>query len=280
MNETITSASSQIVYEFNRGSALEGWWLWALLITAIVVIVYLCLWLYRRDVHELPQGIRWTLMAMRLTTIAALIFFFFDLQRRTQRSVTRPSEVVILVDTSQSMSLPGGQSSTSPSRVEQATALISSSGLVDQLTAEHRTSVYAFDSEPELRLLETRSSGVAPEVTAQTETATVARPGSGPSDPIAMFGLVCIGAAVLLSVGTLMIGAAGRGANIGWLLFACGVCLVMGIVSLGGVYAIATEKSLSEIIGAEGILGDHSGAGSDAVPAVNSVDEPTGDEPA
>ena len=280
MNETITSASSQIVYEFNRGSALEGWWLWALLITAIVVIVYLCLWLYRRDVHELPQGIRWTLMAMRLTTIAALIFFFFDLQRRTQRSVTRPSEVVILVDTSQSMSLPGGQSSTSPSRVEQATALISSSGLVDQLTAEHRTSVYAFDSEPELRLLETRSSGVAPEVTAQTETATVARPGSGPSDPIAMFGLVCIGAAVLLSVGTLMIGAAGRGANIGWLLFACGVCLVMGIVSLGGVYASATEKSLAEIIGAEGILGDHSGAGSDAVPAVNSVDEPTGDEPA
>ncbi len=279
MNDNATSASSQVIYEFSRASTLEGWWVWALLIAIIGLLVHLCLWLYRRDVHELPQGIRWTLMVMRLTTIVALVFLFFDLQRRTQQMVTRPSEVVILVDTSQSMSLPGGQSLTSASRAEKATELISSSRLVDRLAAEHRTSVYAFDENPEPRLLETRASevllpedevGLAPD-----------RPprAPGPGDPLTMFGMVCIGAAVLLFIGTLMIGAAGRGARIGWLLFAGAVCLVLGIVSLGGVYAVDTEQSLAEIVGADTVFGRESSSEEDRLDESGAKDEEEAEQP-
>ncbi len=280
--------SNQIVYEFTRAATLQGWWSWALLVAAIGLIVQLCVWLYRRDVDELPQGVRWTLIAMRLTTIAALIFFFFDLQRRTERLVTRPSEVVILVDTSQSMSLPAGSAADSASRVERATELIDASGLLRRLADEHRTSVYAFDSAPEPRLLETRSSG---KESGDASSGDGDPPGDdgddgndrdrndrdgegpesaasvpGPSDPLAMFGLVCVGAAVLLSAGTLVIGAAGRGASIGWLLFACAICLTLGVVSLGGVYAVDTGRSFAEIVGADAWVGGDTDGGSGSAP--------------
>ena len=86
----------------------------------------------------------------------------------------------------------------------------------------------------------------------------------GPSDPLAMFGLVCVGAAVLLSAGTLMIGATGRGASVGWLLFACAICLTLGVVSLGGVYAVDTGRSFAEIVGAEAWVGDDTAGDADS----------------
>ena len=113
MNESLDATSmdsSQIVYEFARAETLEGWWVWALIVGALAVLLYLCIRFYRRDVAELSKPIRIALVFLRVATILALVFFFFDLQRRTQRMVTRPSEVAVLVDTSQSMSLPSGLS--------------------------------------------------------------------------------------------------------------------------------------------------------------------------
>ncbi len=78
------------------------------MIGALSALLYVCVRFYLRDVTELPRPIRLTLITLRIATIVGLVFFFFDLQRRTQRMVTRPSEVAVLVDTSQSMSLPSG----------------------------------------------------------------------------------------------------------------------------------------------------------------------------
>ena len=136
--------TSQIIYEFARVSALEGWWAWALITAALAALLYLCVRFYRRDVQEMPTPIRVLLIGLRLVTILALVFFFFDLQRRTERMVTRPSEVAILVDTSQSMSLPTGTEPATQSRIERAQKLVGESGLLEKLSTEHRVSVYAF----------------------------------------------------------------------------------------------------------------------------------------
>ena len=241
---------SRIVYEFTRAASLDGWWAWVLVLLGCAAALWLSSRLYRRDAGELPQGVRWTLVAMRLTVIAGLIFFFFDLQRRTQRMVTRPSEVVILADTSQSMSLPSGPSPQSPTRVRQAVSLLGESDLVRRLAREHRATVYAFDEEPQPRLLESRGGDVIDD--AEGSPLPPAGRAPGPAEALALFGLVCLGASLLLTVGTLLIAAGGRGDRVGWLLFACGSCLVLGIVSLGGVYAVDTDRPLSAIVGVPG----------------------------
>ena len=160
MNETLTSAdaltgapqggSRQIIYEFARATTLEGWWVWALLVGALAILLFASIRLYRRDTMEMTPSVRFTLIALRVATILALVFFFFDLQRRTQRLITRPSEVAILVDTSQSMSLPASTSGAPQSRAERTTAILAQTDLLSKLAADHRVSVYAFDEVAEL----------------------------------------------------------------------------------------------------------------------------------
>ena len=132
-----------IVYEFARAAAIDGWWLWAFLLLGIVAALVLCAVYYRRDAAELPRPVRWTLIGLRLTAVLALVFLFFDLVRRTERQITRQSEVIVMVDTSQSMSLPSGDSLDSPTRTQYAVELLENSKLIDTCDDEHRTSVYA-----------------------------------------------------------------------------------------------------------------------------------------
>jgi hypothetical protein len=252
MNGSDLATSRQVVYEFSRASALEGWWTWAVVSIGIAAVLAACVWFYRRDVAELPQGVRWTLLALRLTVLVGLVFFFFDLQRRTQRLVTRPSEVVVLVDTSQSMSLPSGTSADSQSRSDRAAELLQSTNLLAKLGDEHRTSIYAFDQQSEPRLLETRG-GPEPSQFEPSDEETVTAPAgiSAPRNPIALFGILCLAIAGLVSLASFAIGAAGRGGSVGWLLLTAAICMVLGIVCLGGVYTVRTGQSLAAILGVE-----------------------------
>ena len=126
------------------------------MVGCIAALLFFSARFYRRDVTELPRAVRWTLIGLRLVAIIGLVFFFFDLQRRTQRLVTRPSEVAILVDTSQSMSLPADAFASSESRSERVTRLLNETNVLAKLGEEHRVSVYAFDEESDARLIETR----------------------------------------------------------------------------------------------------------------------------
>ena len=72
----VASSSRQVVYEFARAAMLEGWWIWALLIGSLALLLYACIRFYRRDAEELATPVRWTLVMLRLTTVVALIFFF------------------------------------------------------------------------------------------------------------------------------------------------------------------------------------------------------------
>ena len=241
MNES--QASSQIVYEFSRAASMEGWWAWALTCSALAALLYLCVRFYRRDVNELTKPVRVLLILLRLVTLLALVFFFFDLQRRTERMVTRPSEVAILVDTSQSMSLPTGTEASSISRIDQARDLVTSSGFLDKLSNEHRVSIYAFADDADPRLIDTRGNVDANSSSIENKTAVPA------SSPIAIMGIALIAIGILLSVISLIAGAFGRTNAVGWWLMPTMISLVIGIVFLGSIYSIRTEYSLTQILG-------------------------------
>ena len=235
--------TSQIIYEFSRVSALEGWWAWALLTAALATLIYLCVRFYRRDVQEMPKPIGVLLIGLRLVTVLALVFFFFDLQRRTERMVTRPSEVAILVDTSQSMSLPSGIEPTTQSRIDRAQQLVGDSGLLEKLSSEHRVSVYAFGDGAEPRLIDSMGG-----LDAKSKSKEEPNPESA-SSPIAMLGAALVAVGVILGLISLALGAFGRAAIVGWWLLPASLLILVGTVCLGSVYSVHTEQSLAEVLG-------------------------------
>jgi uncharacterized protein YggU (UPF0235/DUF167 family) len=204
-----------------------------------------------------------------LVAVTALVFLFFDLVRRTERRVTRPSEVIVMVDTSQSMSLPSGDSIAAPSRVERARELVANSNLVESFAEEHRTSVYVFDQATEPRLVQTKFDQDA---TAEEEASLADENLVEPVSPFLLFGGFClvvfaIASLVAFAMGVFGIGKAKSGARrrtsavgtetpgsasaIGWSLLVAAITLVVGIVSVGGVYAVHTDRSLAQLIGWE-----------------------------
>ena len=154
MNGTATQSQQEVIYEFARMVTLEGWWIWTLVIGCLAALLFASIRYYRRDVSELSTPIRWSLIVLRVTTILALVFFFLNLQRRTQRMFTRPSEVVVLVDTSQSMSLPADSQAAVDTRSDRVQKLLADSVLLDKLGAEHQVSIYAFGEQSEPRLID------------------------------------------------------------------------------------------------------------------------------
>ena len=236
--------TSQIIYEFSRASALEGWWAWALITAALATLLYLCVRFYRRDVQEMPKPIRILLIGLRLVTVLALVFFFFDLQRRTERMVTRPSEVAILVDTSQSMSLPTGIEPATPSRTARAQKLVGDSGLLEKLSSEHRVSVYAFGDGTEPRLIDSMGG-----LDAKAESISDPSSASASSSPLAMLGAALISVGLILGLISLALGAFGRATLVGWWLLPATLCMLLGTIFLGSVYSVHTEQSLAEVLG-------------------------------
>ena len=237
-------STSQIVYEFARANAMEGWWAWALVTSALAALLYVCIRFYRRDVTEMPAPIRMVLMGLRVATILALVFFFFDLQRRTQRMVTRPSEVAILVDTSQSMSLPTGTDASTPSRTKRAQKLVSESGLLEKLSSEHRVSIYAFGDQAEPRLIDSQGG-----LQAATEADPKSKAMNTSPSVIALLGTLLIGIGLLLGFVSLVLGMTGRASTVGWWLIPSSLALLAGIICLGSVYSVHTDQSLAEILG-------------------------------
>jgi len=240
------AATSEIVYEFGRAAMLGGWWGWVIAITLVSLLVYACVWLYRRDCVELSRGVRVTLIGLRLTVLVALVFFFLGLQRRAQQRVTRSSEVAILVDTSQSMSLADSSDPAAEplTRAARASRILSESDLLSKLESQHRVTVYAFDQESEPRELESRF--VANQTAAEKPAVDVLA--AGP-DRVAMLGALCAVGMVLLSLASLILAAGGRADAIGGPLVSAAILLPISAILLGGVWTVRTERSLQSLVG-------------------------------
>jgi hypothetical protein len=139
------AAPTPWVYRLTRAEQLEGWWAWVAMVLLILGLLAWIGWLYRRDTSELPLPLRMALTALRFGAVIGLVVFYLGLERRTQQPITRPSEVAILLDVSQSMALPASNQTSVP-RSTALVELLQRTPLVDRLAESHRVSVYTFGS--------------------------------------------------------------------------------------------------------------------------------------
>ncbi len=144
----LAEETAGVFYQFARLHALSQWWHW-LALAAVCAAVLCYVWrLYRRDGVELARGLNWTLVALRLAALIGVLFFFFDLEKHTERRLVKNSRVVLLIDTSQSMGLRDGHDPSSPedkTRIRQVVDLLAGGDFIDRLRRQHDVIVYRFD---------------------------------------------------------------------------------------------------------------------------------------
>lgn len=257
------SGASEIVYEASRAAAIDGWWTWAMLIIATIGCTVVSMVFYRRDAAELARPVRTSLMLLRLVAVVGLILFFLDITRRTRREVSRPSELAILVDTSQSMSLPMTIDPGSPPRMDRVEAMLDRSKLAKTLSSKHRTSVYATSGNGAADLLASISDDD------RSESAnTIPSENEGPSEnedsppainqasAAAIIGLAIIVLAMITAIVSFVVGfldrrgiktssGSGPTRRVGQWILATAVLLPLGITLLGIAAAVHADRAVS-----------------------------------
>lgn len=107
-------------------------------------------WVYRRDAAALPLKWRAWLTALRMATIVCLFVVALLPQERRSRTYKQPSKVVVLVDTSASMSIRDqeqGAQTSRKTRAELVRELVADTPLIETLRQRHLVRVLTFDSK-------------------------------------------------------------------------------------------------------------------------------------
>ena len=132
---------------------MSEWWHWLLLIAICAAVLGYIIVMYWFDSVELSRGVSWSLVLLRVLAFGGILFFFLDLEKRTEQREIKPSRAAVLVDTSQSMTIKdttaSSGDSTVPSRIEQVVAEFRSGELFKQLRERHEVAVYQFDEDSE-----------------------------------------------------------------------------------------------------------------------------------
>jgi hypothetical protein len=138
--------SGKVYHQFARLDMLSQWWHWLLLgLICLAVTVYVA-FMYRRDGIELSRGVRWALLLLRVSALAGILFYFFDLEKRSERKLVKNSRSLLLVDTSLSMGIQDNEPGASPSRrIDGLIRTLEQGTLLKQLRREHDVVVYRFD---------------------------------------------------------------------------------------------------------------------------------------
>ncbi|MDO5553118.1 MAG: VWA domain-containing protein [Planctomycetia bacterium] len=132
---------------------------WGLFLAALLLVVCLLLARWSRGLaRELSGGRRATLLALRSVVVLLLLLLAAGPARM---HLVNKSHVVVLVDTSRSMTLSGdvpGDGPAGPSRLEQAKNFLRSDPLLAELSKEHQITLATFDRSVR-RLGSTSSAG-------------------------------------------------------------------------------------------------------------------------
>jgi hypothetical protein len=144
-------------YESVRAQSFSEWWQMPLVVLACVAVLLFVALMYRRDSVELKPGIGVLLAALRLAAFIGLLLMYLDVERRTEVKVIHNSRVVLLVDTSLSMSRVDGDDtagSAAPAsgtgsgrRIDQVSGALEERALLDALRRTHDVEVVRFDSD-------------------------------------------------------------------------------------------------------------------------------------
>ena len=138
---------SRVYHEFGRLNQLTLWWHWLILASVIFAVLGYVVVIYLRDGSELRRGVAASLLLLRCLAFAAILFTFFNLEKREERQLLKTSRLALLIDTSQSMEIHDGPntSHSESSRLAQVTKGLVESDLLAALREKHHLSIYRFD---------------------------------------------------------------------------------------------------------------------------------------
>jgi len=123
--------------------------LWAVVGTTFVLLASFVTWFYYRERDTLRGPWRVLLASLRIVALAALVLYFLNLEKRIDQQIVTESQVVVLVDTSLSMSVEDATSpqQTNISRSEAVGQLLVESPLLATLQQEHNVVLAVFDKQ-------------------------------------------------------------------------------------------------------------------------------------
>ena len=129
---------------------------WAVLLGVGALLIAWTVRLDLRDTRGRSPLLRFWLMTLRLGVIAGLALVVLNPEERTQTTAERPSRVLVLLDTSLSMSDPAASLATAPpadgeepvTRSAAVAGLLADSPLLAELRARHAVEVFTFDTAP------------------------------------------------------------------------------------------------------------------------------------
>jgi hypothetical protein len=235
----LLAQSAGVYYQLARLRSLSEWWHWLVLVALCIGIAVYVAYMYLRDSVELPRGLAVLLFILRLLAFVGILFFFFGLEKRTERNLVKNSRALFLIDTSQSMALRDSEGSTrvnGPSRMDQVIDELARGSWVESLRQKHDVVVYRFDeaetpievaSFPKLPSAEDSAQRKA--VSPATELAEALRQARA----VAVIALALLGVSLVSGVVYLLWGRAKVGAeHSSWSLLVSMVLLIAGLVVL------------------------------------------------
>ena len=88
-----------------RIDSFSQWWELPAVVIAVVAILALVFWIYRRDSVELSRSAGIGLALLRGSALGCLVAAYLDFERTTEHELVFPSRVAVLVDSSASMTI-------------------------------------------------------------------------------------------------------------------------------------------------------------------------------
>jgi hypothetical protein len=143
------TGNARTTFEFARLYDFGDPRLFWLIFAAAALVLAAFVWrVYRRDAAERNPLVGLLLLTLRWTAVAAALWFFLGLEKRTDVAVTENSKVIVVVDSSLSMGLRDSDESGVPaaaSRSEQVAQALAADEFLPRLAVVHDVHVARFD---------------------------------------------------------------------------------------------------------------------------------------
>ena len=136
--------SARTTFELGRIQSNADWIAPTVVFVLIILFVH---FMYRRDGVELRPSVRWLLTFLRIAAFVGLFLVWLKPQWRTERFEPQNSRLLIMVDTSLSMSLADASTMDGmpASRLTPITDVLNSGEWITKLRAKHDVAVLRFD---------------------------------------------------------------------------------------------------------------------------------------
>ena len=121
--------------------------MWLIVFGVVALAAVYVYWVYRQERNALGSWRRWLLPTLRLIAVLGAVVYFLGPEKRVDKQETRDSDVVLLFDSSQSMSVEdeAGVGDQLATRLDAATGTLREFDLLASLRQNNNVSISAFD---------------------------------------------------------------------------------------------------------------------------------------